>query len=148
MHKHFPINCFIPPHILKNIATKGTETQRNLAISTLKVSARMNGQRQALADFSAATFRVAVGGKDRVVYDAKNGTSLPGTVVRKEGDASVSDVAVNEAYDGRITYDLFNDVYKRNSIDGSGMRLDSTVHYGKVTITPLGWRADGVWRWG
>lgn len=130
MHKHFFANCFIPPHILKNIATKGTETQRNLAISTLKVSARMSGQRQALADFAAATFRVAVGGKDRVVYDAKNGTNLPGMVVRKEGDAAVSDVAVNEAYDGSgVTYDLFNDIYKRNSIDANGMRLDSTVHY-------------------
>ena len=27
------------------------------------------------------------------------------------------------------TYDLFNDVYQRNSIDANGMRLDSTVHY-------------------
>lgn len=132
MHRHFPVHCFVPPHILKNIATKGTESQKNLAIDTLKASARMSGQRQALAEFTAATFRVAVGGKDRVVYDAKNGSSLPGTVVRKEGDAAVSDVTVNEAYDGSgITYDLYNDVYQRNSIDGSGMRLDSTVHYQK-----------------
>lgn len=132
MHRHIPVNCFIPPHILKNIATKGTEGQKNLAIDTLKLSAQMRGQRQALADFSAATFRVAVGGKDRVVYDAKNGSSLPGTVVRKEGEGPTADVAVNEAYDGSgVTYDLFNDVYQRNSIDGNGMRLDSTVHYRK-----------------
>jgi Zn-dependent metalloprotease len=130
MHKHFPVNCFVPPHILKNIATNGTQSQKNLAIANLKVSARMSGQRQALADFSAATFRVTGGGKDRVVYDAKNGSSLPGTVVRKEGDSAASDITVNEAYDGSgITYDLFNDVYERNSIDGNGMRLDSTVHY-------------------
>jgi Zn-dependent metalloprotease len=130
MHKHSPINCIIPPHILKNIATKGTESQKTLAIDTLKVSAQMRGQRNALTDFSAATFRVAVGGKDRIVYDAKNGSGLPGTIVRKEGDASSADVAVNEAYDGSgTTYDLYKDVYKRNSIDGSGMRIDSTVHY-------------------
>jgi Zn-dependent metalloprotease len=37
---------------------------------------------------------------------------------------------VNEAYDGSgVTYDLFNNEYQRNSIDGNGMRLDSTVHY-------------------
>jgi Zn-dependent metalloprotease len=129
MQRH-SINCFVPPHILKNIATKGTEAQKNLAISTLKTSARMRGQRQALADFQAATFRVAVAGKDRVVYDAKNGSNLPGTVVRREGDGPTVDVAVNEAYDGSgVTYDLYNDVYQRNSIDGNGMRLDSTVHY-------------------
>ncbi|MCI0551674.1 MAG: M4 family metallopeptidase, partial [Anaerolineae bacterium] len=55
---------------------------------------------------------------------------LPGTVARKEGDPATADVAVNEAYDGSgITYDLYSDIYKRNSIDGNGMRLDSTVHY-------------------
>jgi Zn-dependent metalloprotease len=129
MHRH-SINCFVPPHILKNIATKGSEAQKNLAISTLKMSARMRGQRQALADFQAATFRVAVAGKDRVVYDAKNGSNLPGTVVRREGEGPTADVTVNEAYDGSgVTYDLYNDVYQRNSIDGNGMRLDSTVHY-------------------
>ena len=130
MHKHSGINCFIPPHMLKNIATKGTESQKALAIDTLKISAQMRGRRQALADFSAAAFRVASGGKERIVYDAKNGSNLPGTIARKEGEAASADVAVNEAYDGSgTTYDLFNDVYKRNSIDANGMRLDSTVHY-------------------
>ena len=130
MHKHPGINCFLPPHILKNIATKGTESQKALAIDTLKISARMRGQRNALADFSAATFRVAVGGKDRIVYDAKNGSSLPGTIVRREGEPASADVAMNEAYDGSgATYDIFNNVYQRNSIDGNGMRLNSTVHY-------------------
>jgi Zn-dependent metalloprotease len=115
---------------LNNIVTKGTDSQKAFAIDTLKFSAQMRGQRQALSEFNTATFRVAASGKDRVVYDAKNGSSLPGAVVRKEGDGPVSDVAVNEAYDGSgDTYDLYNDVYQRNSIDGNGMRLDSTVHY-------------------
>ncbi len=132
MHKHSPIHCFVPPHVLKNIATQGTERQKNLAIATLKTSEQMRGQRQALADFSAAAFRVAAGGKERIVYDAKNGSNLPGTAVRKEGDPANADVAVNEAYDGSgVTYDLYNDVFQRNSIDGNGMRLDSTVHYQK-----------------
>jgi len=132
MHKHSPVNCFIPPHILRNIATNGTPAQKNLAIDTIKISAQMRGQRQALADFSAATFRVASGGKDRVIYDAQNGSSLPGAVVRKEGDGPNADVSVNEAYDGSgFTYDLYNTVYQRNSIDGNGMRIDSSVHYRK-----------------
>ncbi len=133
MHKHSPVNCIVPPHVLKNIATKGTESQKNLAIATLRSSAQMRGQRQALADFGAATFRMAaVGGKERIVYDAKNGSSLPGTVVRKETDPASSDVAVNEAFDGSgVTYDLYKNVYQRNSVDANGMRLDSTVHYQK-----------------
>ena len=130
MHKHSPVNCFVPPHVLQNIATKGTERQKNLAIATLKTSEQMRGQRLALADFSAAAFRVAVGTKERVVYNANNGSSLPGTIARREGDPAGTDVAVNEAYDGSgVTYDLFSNIYQRNSIDGNGMRLDSTVHY-------------------
>jgi len=134
MHNHrHPINCIVPPHVLEQIARNGSVGQRNMAIDTLKASEQMRGQRRALADFSGAAFRVAaVGGKERIVYDAKNGSSLPGTPVRNEGDPPSSDVAVNEAYDGSgATYDLYKNIYGRNSIDNNGMRLDSTVHYKK-----------------
>ena len=133
MHKHHhPVNCIVPPHMLEEIANNGSESQRNLAISTLKASEQMRGQRRALADFTGAAFRVAAGGKERIVYDAKNGSTLPGTPVRNEGDGPVADVVVNEAYDGSgATYDLYSEIYNRNSIDGNGMRLDSTVHYKK-----------------
>lgn len=132
-HRH-PINCILPPHVLNNIATHGSTDQKSLAISTLKVTEQMRGQRRAMSDFTAAAFRVqaAGGGKERIVYDAKNGTTLPGTIARKEGDGPVADVAVNEAYDGSgITYDLYKNIYSRDSIDNNGMRLDSTVHYKK-----------------
>jgi Zn-dependent metalloprotease len=119
--------------MLEGIATHGTAAQKRLAISTLKTSAMMQGQRRVLTDFAVAAFRVAaVGGKERIVYDAKNGSNLPGTAVRNEGDAPTADVAVNEAYDGSgATYDLFKEIYQRNSIDNNGMRMDSTVHYQK-----------------
>ncbi len=43
-----------------------------------------------------------------------------------------TDPAVNEAYDGSgVTYDLYFDIYGRNSIDNNGLKLDSTVHYQK-----------------
>lgn len=130
MHKHSPISCIVPPHMLKEIAVKGTASQREYALQTMKSSAQMRGQRMMLADFSAATFRVVSGFKDRIVFDAKNGSGLPGTAVRRENDPPSTDATVNEAFDGSgATYDLFNDVYGRNSIDGEGMRLDSTVHY-------------------
>jgi Zn-dependent metalloprotease len=71
-------------------------------------------------------------GKQRNVYDAKQGSTLPGSLVRKEGDPAVSDPAVDEAYDGSgTTYDLYYDIYGRNSLDNNGLKLDSTVHYEK-----------------
>jgi Zn-dependent metalloprotease len=119
--------------MLEEIASRGTAAQRELAISTLKASEQMRGQRRALSDFAGAVSRfAAAGGKERIIYDARNGSSLPGTPVRSEGDGPSADVAVNEAYDGSgATFDLYKDIYNRNSIDNNGMRMDSTVHYRK-----------------
>jgi Zn-dependent metalloprotease len=117
--------------MLEEIILRGTKSQRETALITLKTSEQMRGLRRALSDFTTAVSRFsAVGDKERIVYDAKNGSSLPGTPVRNEGDGPTSDVAVDEAYDGSgATYDLFKEVYNRDSIDAGGMRLDSTVHY-------------------
>ena len=43
------------------------------------------------------------------------------------------DLATDEAYDGLgATFALFSEVYGRNSIDGAGLPLDATVHYGEL----------------
>jgi Zn-dependent metalloprotease len=65
-----------------------------------------------------------------VIYTANHGDTLPGTQVRGEGDPANTDPAVNEAYDGAgATYDLYHDVYVRDSVDGAGLQLNSTVHF-------------------
>jgi len=135
MHHHRnPIHCILPPHVLKEIVANGTETQKQTALDTINASVVLRAERSKMAEyrmeFAAATIQAITGGKERIIYDAQNGSSLPGPAVRKEGEPPVGDVAVNEAYDGSgWTYDLYNDIYGRNSIDGKGMRLDSTVHY-------------------
>ena len=69
---------------------------------------------------------------DREISTARNAERLPGTVVRREGDAATGDLAADEAYDGfGATWTLFHDVYGRNSIDGAGMTLAGSVHYGR-----------------
>jgi Zn-dependent metalloprotease len=122
--------------MLKKIAANGSAGQKQNAIDTINTSSLLRAERIKMgefrAEFASAKIMAATGGKERIVYTAKNGSSLPGTVVRREGDAPVADVAVNEAYDGSgWTYDLYNNIYGRNSIDGNGLRLDSTVHYQK-----------------
>jgi Zn-dependent metalloprotease len=126
-----PIQCIIPPHMFERVAASGTPAQREWATRTQTISAQLRGQRQSL--FGAARIAAAVSaGKNRIIYDAQHGSSLPGRQVRGEGDPPGSDPAVNEAYDGSgATYDLYQDVFGRDSIDGSGLRLDSTVHYQK-----------------
>jgi vibriolysin len=70
--------------------------------------------------------------KNREMHDAKNGTTLPGTTVRVEGGAAVSDSVVNTNYDwlGKV-WDCYNTLFQRDSIDGAGAKLISSVHYDK-----------------
>jgi hypothetical protein len=69
----------------------------------------------------------------RVVYDAHNMESLPGEVARAEGHPPTGDVAVDETYDALgATYDFFWNVFGRDSIDGKGLPLEATVHYGSA----------------
>ncbi len=124
------LQCIIPPHMLKSMYANGTATEKKAAVAAVIASAQIRGRRQALNESSVQLAPAQVTGKHRQVYTAANGSTLPGTLVRDEGSAPVSDVAVNEAYDGAgATYDLYWDIYQRNSLDGNGLRLDSTVHY-------------------
>jgi Zn-dependent metalloprotease len=128
---HFhPIHCILPPYMLTQIAAHGTPEQQSWAQRTLAITSILREQREMIVRGAAAAEKTIVGGKNRVVYTADHGDALPGNKVRGEGEPPVSDPAVNEAYDGAgATYDLYHDVYVRDSVDGEGMRLDSTVHY-------------------
>lgn len=133
MHTHHSVLCITPPHMLQEIVRNGSSTQRDLALRTLITSEQMRGQRRVMKSMAAfLTTVVPTGNKERTIYDAKNGSTLPGTLVRSEGDLASSDPAVNEAYDGSgVTYDLYFDIYGRNSINNNGLKLESTVHYQK-----------------
>ncbi|MDF5719416.1 MAG: M4 family metallopeptidase [Rhizonema sp. PD37] len=123
-----PICCVLPPHMLEHIAQNGNPSQRDWAFQTLEVSAQFRGRREVVANFT--TIMAQPGEKRRSVYDAKNGSTLPGVLVRSENEPPSSDPIVNEAYDGAgITYDFYHEVFDRNSVDNNGLRLDATVHY-------------------
>ncbi len=69
----------------------------------------------------------------RVVSDAGNGERLPGRVVRREGEPATGDAAADEAYDGLgATWELYATAYGRNSLDGQGLPLLASVHYGQA----------------
>lgn len=133
MHHHHPIHCIVPPHMLREISQRGTASQRNMAAASLAWSEQVRTNR--LTDLARSAFAAELGatrGKQRKVYDAQYGSSLPGMIVRSEGQAPTGDPTANEAYDGAgITYDLFHQIYNRDSIDGHGAPIISTVHFQK-----------------
>jgi Zn-dependent metalloprotease len=131
---HNPIHCIVPPIILEEIARNGSEQQRQRVLSTLardhslRMVRQANASRPRRVDPLAA---VQAGLPRRTIRDAQNTENLSAPIVRNEGDGPTGDAAVDEAYDGLGgTYQLFWDIYDRDSIDDEGLPLDGVVHYG------------------
>lgn len=123
--ERIPLQCIVPPHMLRELVEKGSKNQRQMALKTLMLSEKIRGRREALAEVYVAP---AVGAKCIRVYDARQGQNLPGEEMMDTGNST--DDAVKEAYGGAsATYDMYLDVYERNSIDDRGMCLISTVHF-------------------
>lgn len=68
--------------------------------------------------------------KDREIYDGNGGASIPGTLVRAEGDPIVgSPEDANRAYDYYgDTYDFYFRAFGRDGIDGAGLTMVATVN--------------------
>ncbi|MCP3058112.1 M4 family metallopeptidase [Myxococcus sp. K38C18041901] len=66
----------------------------------------------------------------RRVYSANNKSTTPGTLKRSEGQVAIGDAHVDQNYDQLgFTYDCYNTLFGRDSIDNAGATLISTVHY-------------------
>jgi len=129
------IHGIVPPYLLARIAEIDDERFATAAQAARNALRYDEPRRAARLNFSLdASNNLVVelsDGPNRTIADAENTETLPGTVVRGEGDEPSGDVAVDEAYDGLgATFSLFSEVYQRNSIDGAGLPLDATVHYG------------------
>lgn len=127
-----PLWCILPPYLLRNLYTNGPVSRQRDLLQSMVETARLRGRREAHVAGTAALRAAVIGGRTRRVFTADNTGTLPGRLLRAEGEPASPDVAVNEAYDGAgFTYDLFWQNYQRDSLDGNGMTLDSTVHYQK-----------------
>jgi Zn-dependent metalloprotease len=124
-----PVCSILPPHMMKRLADSDSAGVRGAAFDTVRLSERLRGARLAMADFLRAVPR---GGLHRSIYDAKHTERLPGQLVREEGGRRSRDAHVNDAYDGlEATFRFYQDVLDRTSIDGRGLGLDASVHYGR-----------------
>ncbi len=126
----------VPPYLLRQIAAADAErfpAATAAARRTLRMDAPRRSARLTLSIEGDALVAVLSAAPDREISDAGGRQSLPGRVVRREGDDPTGDAAADEAYDGLgATFDLFSEVYSRDSIDGGGLPLRATVHYGRL----------------
>jgi Zn-dependent metalloprotease len=135
LERRHPLQCIVPPYVLDRLAESSDPRTRRLAIDAIRQSAALRATRDVLATMPRmAATPSPQARKYRLVYDAKGGgmSSLPGKLVREEGDKSSTDPAVNEAYlHAGYTYDFYWNILGRNSLDDAGMSLISSVHFGR-----------------
>lgn len=123
---------FIPEHVFDEIAKRQPENaefqkvvEANRRLNTLvreRREARLRGEQPKPAEEGVGA---------REVYDAQ-GKEVDGVLARSEGGKPTGNSEVDLAYDftGAIR-DFYKEVHGRNSIDGKGMKMMSTVNYGQ-----------------
>jgi Zn-dependent metalloprotease len=123
----------VPPYLLRAVAAASEHPRAASAARTALaeidvVAAPKHEHRVRPQGISGTVDR----SPQRTIGDAHGTTTLPGTVVRREGDPDSGDAAVDEAYAGLgATHAFWLDAFGRVSIDGAGLPLDATVHYGQ-----------------
>ncbi len=135
-------NCILPPHVLDAIEIRGEEHHKEMVYDMrghaevyrqARWAAQVEKQPKApVAMMAAAPKPMKPMKPNRSVYDGHHKARLPGTLVRSEGDKSVVDKSVNRAYNGAgKTFNFYKKLFDRNSLDGHGLKLKSTVHHRK-----------------
>jgi Zn-dependent metalloprotease len=132
-------HSIVPPYLLARIASADVPELREAARSARRALALDPPLRAARISLSldgwsgSLLVELERDTPDRTISDAGSTEELPGRIVRREGDDPTGDLAVDEAYDGLgATHRLFRDAFGRASIDGRGLPLEATVHYGEA----------------
>lgn len=128
---------FVPPYLLRHVATEEHPTvsaAEHPCGQTLRLDQQFRARReQAATETTVGAATTAAEGADRwVIHSANNTETLPGTVVRTEGDPATEDVAVDEAYVWtEQVWSLYAQQFQRESFDGAGAPVVVTVHFGQ-----------------
>ncbi|MDR6506527.1 M4 family metallopeptidase [Arthrobacter oryzae] len=127
----------IPPYLLRRLAARDeprlSAVARAAKEALLHVRSIQATRAQPLPAVPSGIRQLKPGPPSRTVFDARGSEVLPGQVVRKEGEPCTGDPAADEAYDGLgHTHRLYAEAFDRNSVDGQGLPLDATVHFGNL----------------
>ena len=126
--------CFIvPPNMLQRLAASGDPALAETAGRTLRLTQSLVAFRAQLSTGAPSPAALKRQGLRRQVFDCQGTNDLPGDPVRSETDTTPNrDRAVNEAFDNAgTTWDFYNKIFGRESVDNHGKTLVSSVHYGE-----------------
>lgn len=136
-YHNYEIHGIIPPHIMDKLSESKDKKIQKIARDTVKLDNALRMDRiskaseiRTMRDFSPVQI---VEEKNIEVYDAKNSEMLPGDLAREVGSKSTGDVTVDEAFSAvDATYVVYKEKYNRLSVDGAGMTIVATVHFGQA----------------
>ena len=124
----------VPPHMLQRLATSGDPALAEMAGRTMRLTQSLVAFRAQLSTGAPSPAALKRQGLRRQVFDCQGTNDLPGDPVRSENGTDTGpskDKAVNEAFDNAgTTWDFYNKIFGRESVDNHGKTLVSSVHYG------------------
>jgi Zn-dependent metalloprotease len=133
---HCDLCHIIPSSMLRKLALHQgmPDQQRDALLVSAEAAAFARGERTVARIAGFASLSPPSTQKHRDVFDSAGKKTIPGKLLRTEGGPAVAnDPAVNEAYDSTgTTYDFYKEILNRNSVDGRGLKLESTVHSGRA----------------
>ena len=131
-----PARCgVLPPHHLQHLADSTDAARAQRARNTLITDGRHRIGRTLYADLQDDEPAKQQHTPHRSVYDAGHSQDLPGKKARTEGEDEVEDESVNRAYNHLgATHAFYREVYGRDSLDGKGMPLLGSVHFGEEYV--------------
>lgn len=127
MHSHQGHRAgVVPPYLLEELAR--TSKDMKWIETGIKSESLAGGMKPRQGDgfLGPQDFKGA-----REIFDAKN-TETQGTLIRSEGQPKTGKLDADKVYDysGDVRQ-FYTEVHGRNSIDGKGMKMKSTVNFGK-----------------
>lgn len=132
MRARYGCVCFaVPKKLLAHLADRSEGDQKRALVNHLHHSTELRARRAATSARRTPVSQPGQKKLHRQIFDAQGQTFLPGKLLRGEEASSTADQSANQAYDNiGIALRFFETVLGRNSVDGRGMRIDATVHYG------------------
>lgn len=118
---------FISDHILRDVI--GDED--SFELSTY-LRCKRSGFKKTISNFFVRALDTVTGKRNRDTYDCEHKTDLPGKKILSEGSQLSTDLVINAAHvNSANVFAFYQSLFNRTSLDGKGMVISSSAHYGK-----------------
>lgn len=140
-HHRNPVQCIVPPYMQEKLDKKMSPKKLEAEIDNSLRSHRLRSDRKFMSALPVQHRRLmavskAVAKKPKPiieVHSCEHGYSLPGKLLMATGGKASKDQDALNVYKGAMhTWELYYNVFNRNSIDNMGMAIIQSVHYGKI----------------